>query len=266
MKSLTRRQFAAISIGSVTGLWALFTLRRAWAQQVDLAKVATLLQADRDLSSTTYKSIRESLPVSQEQAQTYSSLSFETRVSRAELLQQVAGLFDPFEVNAKAPELLAPETAYLIDHMRQAGISPFPEPLDITRDPFVPLPPLEPLPVEEKWRVVLDIVLDALGLLPIKEIALEVLVQVEGYSVQEALVRDAFEKGDPERIRDAIFGFMEWLLEKALEPFLVKLAERKVAKVLLRSLIVRLVPFVGWGWLLVAFALSVNRHWDRLTK
>ncbi|TXH35030.1 MAG: hypothetical protein E6Q98_16605 [Rhodospirillaceae bacterium] len=60
-----------------------------------------------------------------------------------------------------------------------------------------------------------------------------------------------------------------WIADDAVELDHNPAGERRlsphyISAVVLRELSLRLVPWIGWAWLLVAFGLAVHRHRDEL--
>jgi hypothetical protein len=246
----------------------------ARAQEINFQELAAEIARQRAASVGRYAALRKTLPVSEEHAKSDSTTSYTRRLDLAQSLVRVSTQIYPSDIQYKAPELLSPDTAYVVGHMNEAGVSAYPDPLDVTQDAFELLPEVGPVPIGDEWlvtnqpskaAVVLDIFLDTFGLLPVRELVLDVLVQMDGFEQRQAAIREAIEKRDAEQIRDALFGLIEWFVEaKVCETVLKKLAEKKLAKLLLRNFAIRLVPFVGWGWCLLAFALAINRHWRLL--
>ena len=267
MAKCSRRQFSVYAAsGTLTAM--VLRGRLALAQDLDFKLLQVVVQEDRAISEKESGRVRQFTPLGQKEAEQISNYSYERRLGLAQELtklnQSGASQFAALRSNA---QLLDARTGYLINDFEQAAVSPVPEPLEITRDPYEVLVSPQPLSHEEKWKVILDILLETLGLAPIRELTLEILVQLDGYAKQETLVRDAIQKSDADKMRDAIFGLIDWFLEKTvLQSFIRELILKRVAGVLLSSLALKCVPFVGWGWMLVAFGLAVNRNWNRLTS
>jgi hypothetical protein len=240
---------------------------QAWAQEAQGQAVEQLrkdLDADRDIARGFYERLSNGERMEEGARKEIADTSFKLRVERASSLQAIFRT-SPNPDATLAP-LLYPDTAFLADEMRQQSVPTVPPPEDIKPDPTQSVPPPQTKPTPpEKWKVVLSILLETLGLLEIHELVEEILAKLDGYQAEQQKVTEAFRIGTPKQITDAVFGFLEWFTARQVcKRFLAELVIRKVSATVLRELSLRLVPWIGWAWLFVAFGLAVHRHWDEL--
>jgi hypothetical protein len=235
--------------------------RCAWAQS-SVEEVAKLLLHDREAAGERVAMLRKAAyPLSEETARGLSDYDYRSRLREAQALASVVA------DEAAEKQLLVYDYIYLVDAMFEAKVSPLPDPAKISPLPYLPVPVLKPeVPKEDKLSVVLDIILDALGLLDFKELCKEAITQIPGFDGAVKDVGSAIQSRSADAIVNAIWGFAEWFLAKPqIEAFLVGLAKRKLANLFLRQCALRLVPYVGWVWMLISLGLAIHRNWDRLT-
>src|SRR4029077_16483140 len=91
------------------------------------------------------------------------------------------GSVEAFVKTAAEGDLIVPEALDITAAMLRHQMSPIPDPSQITRVPGPPIPKLRP---ERKLDVVMDIILEATGLLEIKEICTEVMHEIPGFDDQ----------------------------------------------------------------------------------
>lgn len=159
-----------------------------------------------------------------------------------------------------------PEFIELANRMSMAGLS-----LDVSPEDIKPLS-VEGIEdgndasvsCEVAADVFWDIVLDALGLLDEKTLIIEALREVAGFEELESELTRRGNEADYTRLIDGCLDAVKFLfLNEGVINALFEKAGNRVALKVLKSALVRAVPYVGWGYTAIAIGFSLHRHWDR---
>ena len=115
--------------------------------------------------------------------------------------------------------------------------------------------------------VITHIILDALGLLDIKEILIRILQEIDFFAGQDENIQTITNPElTPEQVVDAIGNLVQLLLGKTVWEKLVKRMSEEVRQKFLKAISVRMIPWVGWGILLGCLALTVYDYWPALRR
>ena len=276
---------------SGSALLAIATMRNfvspAWGQEGQAQAVERLrkdLDTDRDIANGFYKRLSNGERMEEGARKEIAETSFKLRVERANSLQAI--FRSSPNPDATLAPLLYPETAFLADEMRAQSVSPVPPPEDIKPDPTQSVPPsqdkaeieekaataeltatektAETAEKPEKWEIVVVILLETLGLADEFVLIQKILTQLSGYEDERAKVIRALSAGQPKSIIDSISNFGKWFFTQRIVKEFLALLAGEIASKTLRQFSLRLIPWIGWGWMLVSFGLAVHRHWDEL--
>lgn len=115
--------------------------------------------------------------------------------------------------------------------------------------------------------VITHIILDALGLLDIKEILIRVLQEIDFFAGQNENIETIIDPElTPEQVVDAVGNLVQLLLGKTVWQELVKRMSEEARQKFLKAISVRMIPWVGWGILLGCLALTVYDYWPALRR
>lgn len=222
----------------------------AFAQDFERFKAA--LDASRSIADTLAANVAEaSFPINAQTAKAWQDTDFQGRRQLADAAVEIpAEKLRPFVIEGQ-------ETLY--DAMLLAGVAPIPSPDQVVAIPIEQVPSKTTCPAAA--RTAWEIFLDALGLLDESEIIEEVLKAIGGEQSMDDMA-DAVKKKDIERFFDGCKKLLTLFGEKTFLEMFIDKAGKKAFSKLLAALSLRMIPFVGWGYVLVSIALSVNRHWE----
>jgi len=256
---VSRRALLA-SLSCYASLSADPRLLRALAQ--DLGNFDEELSASRDISSKLAAEVLEAeYPIGDEIAFSWRDLDFDGRLRVASAAAGLASAGAALETGQLLERALG-DRRELAQTIAERGVALIPSP-----DEVVELS-TEKAGVESecpsKVDVAWDIVLDSMDLLDEKELFKEAFRRVEGSEDAISRLESAIESADTDRIIDALFSLLDFILNNGTIYALIELAGERVAGKFLKALTLRLLPFVGTGYALTALGLALYRHWDRL--
>lgn len=262
---LSRRRL----LGSTIGIAALLCGERVWAQRGVLAKFAATAVQLRPQAAKLLNDVQEDLrkkplPLPDWREKQFIDADYNQRLSLTMAGQGLTN--DDFRTNGKFHEPVRSGMKPWANQFVGHNIPLVPALADIKRFSGGPEPriPAKPKSKPDLFDVVIDIILDALDLLEARETFREIMRQLPGSEECVEKISKAMKESRQDAVADGIFNFLRHLFEwDWAKTWVDKLPPNLKVKLLAR-LGVRLVPFFGWGYLLVALALSTNRHWERL--
>ncbi|MDE0005392.1 MAG: hypothetical protein OXQ29_22095 [Rhodospirillaceae bacterium] len=143
---------------------------------------------------------------------------------------------------------------------RSVPLIPAPQaivPLSTVRTPVADRCP----PADE---VMWDILLDSLGLLDERRFLRATLNAINGVPERVERINGSIRSGQWDQGIDAVVELLEFLLDGGAIVILLSELGERLGRRFLRSIAFRLIPFVGTGYAIAAFALAFHRHRDRL--
>lgn len=226
-----------------------------WALAQDGGAFRRELQASTAIANSLANEVRQVRgDIAPTRAETWQGRDYQ---GRRRLATNAVG-FSQVQLKAYVPgELLA--TA---DAMVERSVPLIPEPREI-----IPLSTARmsvgdncPPAGEVMW----DILFDSLGLLDERQFLRAFLNEINGVPERVGRINDSIRAGRWERGIDAVVELLEFLLDGGAIVVLLRELGERLGRRFLRSIALRLVPFVGTGYAIVAFGLAFHRHRDRL--
>jgi hypothetical protein len=244
MRGITRREFGALGAPTALAVYAYLRQGDARAQESG-TDVSQLLRADRTYLRATNDRLRDPSYMLKYMFQVEQNYVDQRRVE-AKALRAAALRAETFEVfmqTSHQESWLDPDTGNLAVLMWENGIDPAPDPAQITPLERVPLPMLRP---EPKIDVIIDIILEATGLLDVSELCKEMFHEISGLNDRVRVAAEMTKEPNGDKIIDAIRNVVRFFFDHEGMPLVLAWLGRKgVAAIFLRQLALRLVPFVG---------------------
>lgn len=226
------------------------------ARAQDAADFAEALAYSRDVAAGLAEDVRSAnYPIDDERAREWQERDFKGRSivaeTAVELGEDVLLEYVEDDYRAVAEEMVA------------RGVPLVPAPEEV-----VPIP-TEAAAVEpecpDRMSVAWDILLDSMDLLEERDAVVAAIQALDQSGEHVRAIDKALEAGDLDRVVDALFSLLEFLMEGGVLQKLAETLGKRVSAKLLKQVALRLVPFVGTGYALCALGLACHRHWDRLT-